>query len=69
MRLSPASGAKVEVSPQDDIVVRVHDESGMSVVKQLRARAAAGSARFSCGHGSILTAVGPEFGWLGEAAL
>jgi len=30
MRLSPASGAKVEVSRRDDIVVRVHDESGMS---------------------------------------
>jgi hypothetical protein len=69
MRLSPASGEKVEVSRRDDIVVRVHDESGMSIQKQLRARAAARSARFSCGHGSILRAIAPEFGRLGEAAL
>ena len=69
MRLSPASGAKVEVSRRDDIVIRVQDESGMSMVKELRARAAARSARCSCGHGSILRAIGREFGWLGEAAL
>ena len=51
MRLSPASGAKVDVSRRDDIVVRVHYESGISVVKQLRAGRQHGLLAFRAGTG------------------